>query len=255
ESLWPAVGAVLVHDGVLYAHAGRTSESDGGVAIVALDPATGAQLWAKNVAPGPLRMNDLLRVSDGKIQWHHLALDPKTGAGDLKAAAGKKDGSQGGVMDGSWTLLGDRRAGKAFQVGRAASNLMAWNDTLLVAPSFAITKEKALAPAPEPPPLPDGKKAPPPALKSSDYTWQFAATKGQQVEAIALTANAVVYAGRDTQTGEDKPTGFLRLVSLADGKKLAELPLDAPPTYDGLAIANGRVYVSLQNGALVSFAK
>ena len=36
ESVWPAVGTVLVDEDTVYAHAGRTSESDGGIAVVAL---------------------------------------------------------------------------------------------------------------------------------------------------------------------------------------------------------------------------
>ena len=40
-----------------------------------------------------------------------------------------------------------------------------------------------------------------------------------------------------------------------DGKRLAEFALDAPPVYDGLAVANEKVFVSLQNGMLVCFGK
>jgi outer membrane protein assembly factor BamB len=60
ESVWPAVGTVLVNDNVAYVNAGRTSESDGGIAVVAFDPATGHQTWAKAIGVGPQRQNDML---------------------------------------------------------------------------------------------------------------------------------------------------------------------------------------------------
>ncbi|NQT53305.1 PQQ-binding-like beta-propeller repeat protein [bacterium] len=40
-------------------------------------------------------------------------------------------------------------------------------------------------------------------------------------------------------------------VSLADGKKLGELKLDAPPVWDGLAAAGGRLYMSTLDGKVV----
>jgi hypothetical protein len=49
--------------------------------------------------------------------------------------------------------------------------------------------------------------------------------------------------------------GFLWVVSPEDSKKVAEFPLDAPPVYQGVAVAGGRVYVSLQNGQMVCFGK
>jgi len=42
ESLWPVHGSVLVHEGIAYAAAGRSSHLDGGIALWGLDPQTGA---------------------------------------------------------------------------------------------------------------------------------------------------------------------------------------------------------------------
>jgi outer membrane protein assembly factor BamB len=44
ESAWPVKGSVLVQDGKAYAIAGRSSYLDGGIVLVALDPATGRLL-------------------------------------------------------------------------------------------------------------------------------------------------------------------------------------------------------------------
>jgi len=237
--VWPAVGSVLVHDGVLYAHAGRTTESDGGVAIVALDAATGQHVWAKGIAPGPLRQNDILRVADGAVAFHHLKLNPKTGEGDLSVPATKTD-PPSGLWDGTWTVMGKRRSGDWFKLGKVTASLLAWNDTLAVTHALAISRQKALT-AEE--------------LKPADYTWTVSWPKGAQIEALALTANAAVYAGRHTQPEDPAAPGFLRVVSAADGKALADFPLPAPPTYDGLAVANDRICISLQNGSLVCYGR
>lgn len=242
ESVWPAVGTVLVHDGVLYANAGRTSESDGGIAVVALDPATGNLLWGGAVAPGPLRQNDLLRVSDGKLFWQHVPIDPKSGAADLKAPV-PKGANQGGLMDGTWTILGKRRAGNAFATGNARADLLAWNDTVAVTPQTAIPQEvkKPASELDEKPPAPKGWRPPLPA--------------GAQVEALGLAANAAVYAGRIRGAADGKATGFLLVLSSADGARLAEFALTAPPTFEGIAVAGDRLFIALQDGSLVCFGK
>ncbi|MBM4039130.1 MAG: hypothetical protein FJ290_11520 [Planctomycetes bacterium] len=242
ESVWPAVGTVLVHEGVLIANAGRTSESDGGIAVAALDPATGSVLWGKAVSPGPLRQNDLLRVADGKLLWQHVPIDPKTGAPDLKAPV-PKGASQGGLLDGTWTRLGKRRAGNAFACGDVRADLLAWNDALIVSPSAATPR------GPQKPASDLDEKAPPPK------GWKVALGDGYRVEAMALAGNAAIFAGRVKGAAPDKPSGFLWIASATDGKKLAEFLLSAPPTFAGIAVAADRIFVSLQDGSLVSFAK
>ena len=72
---------------------------------------------------------------------------------------------------------------------------------------------------------------------------------------ITLTPTAVVYAGRVSDSKTEAVSGFLAIVASADGKKVAEHKLDAPPTYDGVVVVQNRILVSLQNGAVVSFGK
>jgi hypothetical protein len=113
---------------------------------------------------------------------------------------------------------------------------------------------------PQAPKPPDGaapKTAPKPddTLKPADYSWTPALPNGAQVEAMALTGDAVFYAGRVGGAQKGKAAGFLCGVSAGDGKKIAEFTLDDPPTYDGMAVAGGRIYVSLQDGMMVCFAK
>jgi len=52
---------------------------------------------------------------------------------------------------------------------------------------------------------------------------------------------------------EGRLGGLLWAVSATDGKKLAEYKLDAPPRWDGLAAANGRLYLATTDGRILAF--
>ena len=52
---------------------------------------------------------------------------------------------------------------------------------------------------------------------------------------------------------EGKRGGILLAVSAADGRKLAELKLGGGPVQDGIAVADGRVYISTVDGGLLCF--
>jgi len=82
---------------------------------------------------------------------------------------------------------------------------------------------------------------------------------------IPLRARAVVLAGKNLFVAgppdvidEDDPLGafegrgggLLWAVSTADGKKLAEYPLESPPVFDGLIAAGGRLYLTTTDGRL-----
>lgn len=249
ESVWPALGSVLVHDGVAFASAGRTCESDGGVAVCALDPQTGRQLWGSVIGPGPARQNDLLALRGGKLVMHHVEIDPKTG----KCQAGKPDpqGSLEGLIDGSWTRLGTRRSGHLV-FGRAAAELFASNsDTLFgyeCRPRACFSLPLAKTPLIENPKDKNANK-----LDPKDYTWRVGLPADHQAEAMALCADGLLLAGKVCDPKTEGTSGFLCAVSLADGKRIVEQALDFPPAYDGLAMANNRVYLSDQAGRVTCF--
>jgi len=47
--------------------------------------------------------------------------------------------------------------------------------------------------------------------------------------------------------------GVLWTVSAADGQQLSELRLDSPPVFDGMAAANGKLYLVAVDGSVVCF--
>jgi hypothetical protein len=80
---------------------------------------------------------------------------------------------------------------------------------------------------------------------------------------MVLAGGTLFLAGTPDLVPEDDPYGALEgrkgatlwAVSADDGRKLAECPLPSPPVFDGLAAAQGHLYLSTTNGALVRLAK
>jgi hypothetical protein len=50
-----------------------------------------------------------------------------------------------------------------------------------------------------------------------------------------------------------KEGGLLAVVDASTGKSLSQMSIEAPPVFDGMCIARGRVVLSLTSGAVVSF--
>jgi len=54
---------------------------------------------------------------------------------------------------------------------------------------------------------------------------------------------------------EGRRGGLLSALSAADGKELSKYELDAPPVWNGMAAANGRLYISTRDGRLLCMGK
>ena len=52
-----------------------------------------------------------------------------------------------------------------------------------------------------------------------------------------------------------KKGSALLAISAADGAKRTELKLDAPPVFDGMAAADGRLYLAATDGTVRCFGK
>jgi hypothetical protein len=80
ESSWPAFGSVLLSGETAYASAEKTSDFEGGVAVVARDPATGETRWARAIAPGWRRINEVLSMCREGLARQCLRFNPKDGS-------------------------------------------------------------------------------------------------------------------------------------------------------------------------------
>ena len=59
--------------------------------------------------------------------------------------------------------------------------------------------------------------------------------------------------GDQDDAWQGKRGGILRIVSTADGSKLAEVKLDTIPVFDGMSAAEGKLFLSLKNGRVTCF--
>ncbi|MFH1719087.1 MAG: PQQ-binding-like beta-propeller repeat protein, partial [Planctomycetota bacterium] len=54
---------------------------------------------------------------------------------------------------------------------------------------------------------------------------------------------------------KSRSAGMLRAVSASDGRKLAEYALDSLPVFDGMAVANGGLYMATKDGKVIHLGK
>ena len=250
ESAWPVIGSVILTDNAVFATAGRAATTDGGIAVAALAPETGAALWIKQIPPEANRQNDLLALRDGKLIMHHVEIDPATGAMKLADGGKGKGGSLEGLLDGTWARMAGRRSGH-HRLNDLSADALAWTDAMVFGYSvrpkqyFAIAKDKTVLPA---------TTATDKNAKLADNAFSY--RKGEQAhtvcESLAASGDATLaMALRVVKNFAPPATGEVRLVSAATGENLSSLPLPAAPVFDSLAISDAAIYASLENGQVV----
>ncbi|HUT32912.1 MAG TPA: PQQ-binding-like beta-propeller repeat protein [Planctomycetota bacterium] len=268
ESLWPVVGGVLVENDAACFVAGRSSATDGGLTGYALRPQTGEVVWAK---PLPGAVSDLL-VSDGDA----LRMAGGASAGlRINAQTGQplKDGLSSGF---NWDYAGKLKTlwGGPNRVLDRTWHVLSVNDTashwMRIKQGYGPHQGHLLVAAP------DGKrifgfrfryvhwsKVNDPATEfggelvaweGGKEAWKVDVPGPSQVEALAL-AGDVLFAAGPTDRLRRQPGGKLWALSAKDGKLLREHALDARPAADGLAAAEGRLYLTTHDGRLLCFGR
>jgi len=109
ESVWPVHGSVLVENDMVYTAAGRSSYLDGGIRVVALDPATGRKLYESTLATGhPKVRNRAEAAAETKIpikKFTQNATDHKTFTDPDRSDAFSMDGTTTDVMVSNGTSI------------------------------------------------------------------------------------------------------------------------------------------------------
>lgn len=228
ESAWPVCGSVLLHDGKANFSAGRCPFLDGGLFVYRLDPETGACVNSRRVDTntGPqtsaiLSAASAIRPSPGfldaaphhRTNWYYT----KHQSGDIMVMSGK-----------------DLYAVQGYAVGRVSFFDVRVKGYQLVAQT---------------------------AGQRGKARWSVGIPITGR--AMALARDALYVAGNPAYFPPDHDVkkyeagyrgdlgGLLLSVSPADGKTLSEVKLDAPPVWDGLAVAGGQVYLSLSDGSVL----
>jgi len=249
--------------------------------ILSRDPETGEQPDEPRMFEMPGALPDVLATNGELVYMRHLAFDRV----DLEPRrAGKHVYSPAGFLNGDWWHRTYWIDGSHFYSGyigwyfagheAPAGRLLAFTDAKLYGygyqPSYyrGSTGRKynlfALdrAAQPEQPPA-DYRRA------NRDYphsgggkfhiAYQWSRSVPLLVRSMVLTEGKLFTAGppasalTSTSAFRGAEGGRLIVVSTADGELLKEFHLDALPVYDGMAAADGRLFLALEDGRLLCF--
>ncbi len=288
ESPWPVHGSVLVQDGVAYYAAGRSSFLDGGIIMQAVDPATGKLLQERRIdsldpktrymvearlpydmppeSPGALP--DVL-VGDGtSVFMRHLQFDPADLSYRNSAEAMKTQKKRsmfrdvGGHLMSGAGLLDDCWFNQTYWTvdGKSQCKLLVFDDeTAYGIKPFASNARHSRAifrPGTEGYTLFSARRPNhSPGQGSPDWSRKIPI----RAMAMVVAGERLFVAGPPDVVIPDDPWAaldgrlgaLLRTVSTVDGKRIGEVRLDAPPVFDGMAAADGRIYVSLADGQII----
>jgi outer membrane protein assembly factor BamB len=277
ESPWPVPGSVLVSQGVAYFTAGRHPLADGGIAIYAVEPASGRIRWQQSLSSLPTKdfyrscsvefeCLDLLSREGDQVAMSRWLFDAATGAmtcKDTEAFARLKLGDSPVVVPrSSWTYAPrqNRRHPRDFPL----RPLVVYRDNQIFGcgGDFQSVFRRDFTPD-EAQRFDlkwiDGWKLAERGRKGGGEIWQverlakdaqwttrvLAGNPPQRIAALVLAGDNLFVAGSE---------GGLLVLSAADGKILGRYRCDAP-SWDGLAAAGGRLYLSTRAGNLVCFGQ
>jgi len=267
ESVSPVHGSVLIDDGAAYFTAGRSSYVDGGIDLYRLeartgktlsrnriyspDPETGKQPKQQGPAYMPGALADILSCDDEYVYLRD-AVFGKDG-GD-RAKTSPHLFTLTGFLDDSWA----HRSYWAFGTRCSISTGCSGRDRNLISGRLLVLDKATIygygrARLHWSNQLQDG-----PyrlfAVKRGETKPRWEKRVGLQVRAMVLAGKVLFAAGPPVKKGQwPKEDGEAILIafSASDGTELAQYRLDSTPVFDGMAAANGRLYLSLENGRVL----
>jgi outer membrane protein assembly factor BamB len=279
ESAWPVPGSVLIDEGRCWFAAGRASHLDGGIRLYALDPRTGEILHEETLSSVDPETNKI-PVETSAQQMHGLLNDiPASDGADVfirqmqVASSGGKAGlrlySSGGFLDPSWFNRTFWHAGRV-----RTSGLMVLGDGVAYGMEVYESRSRETVFRPggnayrlrcislRPTKSKPADKAAARRRRRHGQKPEWEVRTGIRVTAMARAGERLFSAGSPDIVDPDDPHGAwegrkggrLAVFAAADGKKLAEYRLAAPPAWDAMAVAEGRLLLSTRDGSVVCFA-
>ncbi len=288
ESPWPVPGSILILDDIAYFMAGRQSLSDGGIFFFAVNPINGERHWVKKLDSIPQKgfyensglefdpIDILHREGDGIAMSRWIfSRDGEIVADDKWNGFAKLNTGKGAVYTprGSWTY-GPRQihrfANEAFR-----RPLCVYRDNTLIGALNSTTTLYRRD-------FEEGER-----FNSKWITGWQAATEARQglrpYRSDRIAEKAIwkvnLWATSDAEGDQDQQTtvegskqlenklygmvmdakdrlyvvhqdGSLKVVGTKDGKVLSEASVPAP-SWDGLALAQGKLYLTTEDGRLL----
>jgi len=270
ESVWPVHGSVLVRGDMAYFAAGRSSHLDGGIRVTGLDAATG-KLRYRTTLTGPsytvdnIEQNyllpmgvlpDILQSAGPLIFMRDVAFNTELqqqkgpaarGGVRLKTMAGFLDDSYFKRIPWSMSAKGGGYARLIVHDETAAYHVRMFDSLKGLDPKVYFTAGKK------------GYLLFAVNKKTGKQTW----SQRIPIRATAMVAASgmLVVAGPPDVIDPEDPLGafegrkggVLTVFDSATGKKLSECKLPSAPVFNGAAAANGRLYLTMQDGSVACF--
>jgi outer membrane protein assembly factor BamB len=241
ESIAPLAGTVLIHDGQAYIAAGRAPDADSGIRVMALEPRTGRVVWDETISDAYFGLCDYL-VSNGKqVYLSNWQFDPKTGKNRPAERSAKwLQGGKVGLLEASWTHIemALRKHIQEWTYADTAGQLLAFSSGQIF--GFKWTE--------------DGSSRTLPAVlfATGKQDWNLNLRDPRQIESLILTRDVLFVAGPKDRRNPNEG-GILSSVAPGNGQIISETALATPPVFDGLAAADGHLYVTTQDGKLLCY--
>ena len=273
ESTLPIHGTMLVRDGEAYFTAGRSSYLDGGIDLYRLeaqsgkilskariyspDPVTGKQPEQSGPAYMPGALGDILSSDDQYVYLRDMVLDKR---GEKQLNGNRHLFTLTGFLDDSWPHRSYWIFGTKCSISTGCSgrerNLISGRLLVFDKPMIYGYGRAKLHWSNQ---FQDGAYRLF-ALNSDDGKEQWTKRVLIQVRAMVLADKVLFVAGPlydagDGPQGSNEDQGALLIAfSASDGSELARYRLDSAPIFDGMAAADGRLYMSLENGQVFCMA-
>ena len=284
ESAWPVHGSLIVHDGRVYAAAGRSSHLDGGIFASVLDAGSGRLIEHRRIASPPIHrmeptgnetptqwrpggdtgaLPDILVCDEDEeavyMRWHRLfglgpagqepEARPLGQLGLLYSLGGFRDDSR--FTRTAW-FIGDRAYGDylVFDAQRAYG-------VRTMAPQPERNRDRVFVPGKDGYILFAANRS----RRTDAGSWSLRVPV--RVNAMALAGNVLFAAGTpdliEPANGwaayDGRRGGALLVIDAEQGELLRRVDTGAAPAYDGMAAAGGRLYLATGDGRLLCFGQ
>jgi hypothetical protein len=275
ESAWPVPG-VLVRDGTCWFAAGRSSYLDGGLHLYALDALTGKikrqqvcsgrdpQTGKMPVETSAQQMEGLLNDIPGS-DGQHVFIRQRCISSD-RGAAGQHLFTSAGYLDATWFnrtfwQIGSVRTTGPLVLGQGVAYgvepFTSRSRDVVMQPGRHAYRLRCLNTRPRPVTRTDRRGKRVRRSETAQIVWER--RLGIRATAVVRAGDTLVAAGSPDVVDADDPHGAwegrlggrLATFRVADGAPISEIALPAPPVWDGLAVARGRVFAALQDGTIV----
>ncbi len=270
ESPSPVPGSVLVQGDAAYFSAGRSSYLDGGITLYRVQPETGKTLSRTPIySPdpetgkqpkhyGPCNMPgalaDILSGDERCVYLRDMVFDKR---GGLQAKGNPHLFTLTGFLDDTWP----HRSYWIFGTRCSLSTGCSGRDRNLVYGRLLVFDASSV--------YGFGRASIHWSNHLQDAAYRLFALgrderKQRWTKRVPILARAMVLAGKvlfvagppaaavdAPEVPDENPGGVLLALATADGAELGRYRLDAPPVFDGMAAAGGRLYLALEDGHVV----